>query len=70
MLMSDRGLVLGLLEFYGIKGMCEMVYGEKCATVNVGVAEAVTIRRWMEYARDKGVRDLLVESDSQSVIYV
>lgn len=50
--------------------MYEMVYGEKCATVNVGVAEAMTIRRWMEYARDKGVRDLLVESDSQSVIYV
>lgn len=45
-------------------------YGEQCDCMDVEVAEALAIRRGLKYARDKDVRDLVVESDAQTMIFV
>lgn len=60
--------IAGVLRDEG--GRVRWCYGELSDSVVVDVAEALAIRRGMEFARDNGVRDLLVESDAQIVIYV
>lgn len=47
----------------------EWCFSERCCTVDVGVAEALAIRRCLQYAWDQDVRDLVVESDAQTVVY-
>lgn len=55
--------------FRDAEGSVHWCFSERCCTSNVGVAEAMTIRRGLQYARDMEVRDLEVESDAQVVIY-
>lgn len=58
-------LVRGISGVLRDEGGCvRWCFGELCDSVNVDVSEALTFRRGMEYARDNGVRDLLVKSDA------
>lgn len=51
------------------EGQVVWCYCERCHVTDVAFVDASAIRRCLEYARDRGVRDLEVESDAQVVIF-
>ncbi|KAL8469498.1 hypothetical protein ACS0TY_032370 [Phlomoides rotata] len=61
------GRLLGLLGM--LTGRCVKCYGERFGGgILVEVAEALALRQGLEYAIEQGVRDIVVETDSQVVI--